>query len=177
MKTKIYYITGLLRWPLHLVIGCLLTSVNAARSQDPVPNDKSVPHMRAYALSSVPHMDGLIDDEWMLFEPASGFIQQLPDEGQPASERTEVRIGYTSEALYIGVICFDSNPEAIVSNQARRDGRLDDTDTIEILLDTFNDDQNGYVFSTTPAGNEYDGQVIHGGQAQQTGSPPRCAPA
>ena len=49
----------------------------------------------------------------MGFEPAANFVQQLPQEGQPATEPTEVRIGYTQEALYFAVICYDSTPSAI----------------------------------------------------------------
>lgn len=164
----------MLRRPFHFALGGLLVLAAAAQAQEPARSTGGVPRMRAFLLEKAPRIDGLIDDEWMSLEPASGFIQQLPDEGQLASERTEVRIGYTSKALYIGVICFDSNPGAIVSNQSRRDGLLLETDSIEILLDTYNDDQNGYIFATTPAGNEYDGQVIHGGQARRTGGPSRA---
>ena len=153
----------------HPVLGSLLIIAAGAQAQEPARSNQGVPRMRAYALEKAPRIDGLIDHEWMSLEPATGFIQQLPDEGQLASERTEVRIGYTSKALYIGIICFDSNPGGIVSNQSRRDGLLLESDSIEILLDTYNDDQNGYIFATTPAGNEYDGQVIHGGQARQRG--------
>ena len=174
MKIKPNRKAGLLRKPYHIALGCLLVVAAGLQAQEPTRTSGRVPRMRAYVLQNAPRIDGLIDDEWMSIEPASGFIQQLPDEGQPASERTEVRIGYTSKALYIGVICFDSNPGAIVSNQSRRDGLLLETDSIEILLDTYNDDQNGYIFATTPAGIEYDGQVIHGGQARQTGGPPRA---
>ena len=121
--------------------------------QEPPEND-GARTMRAHRLTEAPEIDGRVDEAWMRLEPATGFVQQLPNEGQPASERTEVRIGYTAEALYIAVICFDSAPASIVSNQARRDGLLEETDSFQILLDTYNDDQNGYVFSITPAGNE-----------------------
>ena len=107
-------------------------------------------------------------------EPATDYVQQLPDEGQPATERTEVRIGYTQDTLYVAVICFDSEPESIVSTQARRDGLLEETDSFEMLLDTYNDDQNGFIFATTPSGIEYDAQIVHGGQSRGTGGPVRA---
>jgi hypothetical protein len=69
--------------------------------------------------------------------------------------------------LYIGVICFDDEPENILVSQSRRDADLDDTDSIQILLDTFNDGQNAFVFGTNPFGIEYDGQVMAEGQAGQ----------
>ncbi len=110
----------------------------------------------------------------MRLEPAAKFVQQLPQEGQPATEPTEVRIGYTKDAIYFAVICFDSQPSAIVSTQGRRDGALEQTDAFQILLDTYNDDQNGYIFATTASGIEYDAQIVHGGQSRQIGGPPRA---
>ena len=130
--------------------------------------------MTAYRLDAAPRLDGFVDEEWMRMEPATDYVQQLPDEGQPATERTEVRIGYTQDTLYVAVICFDSEPESIVSTQARRDGLLEETDSFEMLLDTYNDDQNGYIFATTPSGIEYDAQIVHGGQSRGTGGPVRA---
>ena len=151
----------------------MLWNLTLSAGQEPSEND-GARTMQAYRLTEVPKIDGRVDEAWMDLEPATGFIQQLPDAGQPASERTEVRIGFTDKALYIAVICFDSDPTSIVSNQSRRDGLLEETDSFQILFDTYNDDQNGYVFSTTPAGNEYDGQIVHGGLARQAGGPSRA---
>jgi hypothetical protein len=52
------------------------------------------------------------------------------------------------------------SPNRIIVTQSRRDGDLNDTDSIQILLDTFNDGQNAFVFGTNPFAIEYDGQVI-----------------
>jgi len=129
--------------------------------------------VKAYKLGRPPVFDGRVDEDWMAFEPASGFIQQLPLEGQPASEQTEVRVGYTGDTLYFAVICYDSEPEKIVSTQGRRDGPLEETDAFEIVLDTYNDKQNGYIFATTAAGTEYDAQIVHAGQGRISGGSPR----
>ena len=132
------------------------------------------PSMRAYRVSEPPVMDGVVDASWMSMTPATGFIQQLPETGAPATERVEVRIGFDRDTLFVGVICFDSRPEAIVSTQARRDGVLSETDSFEVLLDTYDDDQNGYIFATTPGGIEFDAQIIRGGQSQAGGGPARA---
>jgi hypothetical protein len=109
---------------------------------------------------NVPVLDGVIDDAvWTDVVPYDTFTQQEPIEGAPATERTEVRLLLSRDTLYIGVICFDSDPAQIVFTQSRRDADLNDTDSIQIVLDTFNDNQNGFVFGTNPAGLEYDGQV------------------
>ena len=96
--------------------------------------------------------------------PISAFWQEQPDEGQPASERTEVRVMFTADTLYIGVILFDREPDGIIVSDARRDAPMDDTDSFQMIVDTYRDRQNGFVFGTNPAGIEYDGQVTNEGQ-------------
>ena len=124
--------------------------------------------MQAYRIAEPPKLDGLVTDTvWEQIPPAADFIQQEPNEGAPASERTEVRIGFDNDNLYIGIICFDRDPEHIVVTQNRRDGNLADTDSIQILLDTFHDRQNAFVFGTSPTGIEYDAQVSKAGQTDQ----------
>ena len=113
-----------------------------------------------------PIIDGRVDDGvWVAAQPFSDFIQQEPNEGEPATERTVVRFLLDGENLYIAVVCFDSEPGQIVVSESRRDADLGDTDSIRILLDTFNDGQNAFVFGTNPFGIEYDGQVMAEGQA------------
>ena len=64
--------------------------------------------MRLADADAPPAVDGLVDDEvWSRAEAASRFTQQQPDEGQPASERTEVRILHDRRNVYIGIVCFD----------------------------------------------------------------------
>lgn len=110
-------------------------------------------------------VDGVLDEpEWEQATSATTFWQQQPDEGQPASERTEVRILYTANTLYVGVLCHDRDPAGIVVSDARRDSSLTETDSFAMILDTYRDRQNGFVFGTNPAGIEYDGQVTNEGQ-------------
>ena len=113
-----------------------------------------------------PVLDGHVDEAiWTNTDPFSAFVQQEPNDGQPATERTEIRFLLDRQNLYIGVICFDAEPDNILVSQSRRDADLDDTDSIQILLDTFNDGQNAFVFGTNPFGIEYDGQVMGGQKA------------
>jgi len=112
-----------------------------------------------------PQVDGLVDDEaWSAAVPYSSFTQQEPNDGEAATERTEIKFLIDAQNLYIGIISFDSEPDKIIVSQSRRDADLSDTDSIEVLLDTFNDGQNAFVFGTNPFGIEYDGQVT--GEAQ-----------
>jgi hypothetical protein len=112
-----------------------------------------------------PKIDGLVtDDAWLAVEPYKDFTQQNPIEGAPASEQTEVRVLLGKTILYIGVIAFDSEPDKILVTESRRDGELTETDSVQIVIDTFNDNQNAFLFGTNPAGLEYDGQVAAEGQ-------------
>ena len=120
----------------------------------------------AVRVAEPPTLDGnvLDDPAWRARPVISGFWQEQPDEGQPASENTEVRIIFTRDTLYIGVVCFDRDPASIIVSDSRRDAGLDDTDSFQIIFDTYRDRQNGFVFGTNPAAIEYDGQVTNEGQ-------------
>ena len=114
-------------------------------------------------------IDGRVDEPaWSTAQPFTRFVQQEPDEGRAATERTEVRFLVDRRNLYIAVIADDSEPTRIVVSQSRRDADLNETDSIQILLDTFNDGQNAFIFGTNPFGIEYDGQVM--GEGQTSGS-------
>ena len=97
----------------------------------------------------------------------TGFTQRVPFDGQPASERTEVRVIFDDEALYVGVWAFDSQADAITYGERIRDYEVNQSDAIVFVLDTYNDDQNGFVFGTTPTGIEYDGQVANEGSRRR----------
>src|SRR5207249_3703603 len=144
-----------------LALGLWLNGIAwAQRSTIPQDREQARKRIRAQRISTPPVMDGLVREPvWRQIEPANGFIQQEPNEGSVATEQTEVRFGYDNRNVYIGIICFDSQPENIIVTQNRRDGSLTDTDSIQILLDTFHDGQNAFIFGTSPTGIEYDGQV------------------
>ena len=98
-------------------------------------------------------IDGILDEpQWELAEPIRDFVQQDPNTGEAGSELTEVRILYDDQFLYVGVWCFDSQgAEGVVVNDMTRDYTPFDTDVFAVVLDTFNDDRNGMLFSTNPA--------------------------
>ena len=123
------------------------------------------PAASASAITSAPVIDGRLDDDaWAEGQVLTGFVQREPTEGRPVSERTEVRVAYDEEALYIGAWLFDSDPTSLVFGQTLRDASLNESDAFVLVLDTYLDRQNGFVFGTTPAGIEYDGQVANEGQ-------------
>ena len=115
-----------------------------------------------------PILDGdvLNDAAWADAMSVSGFLQSTPNEGEPATERTEVRVIFTEDTVYFGVVCYDRDPASIIVSDSRRDSSMNDADSFQMVLDTFNDQQNGFVFGTTPAGQEYDGQVVNEGEGR-----------
>jgi hypothetical protein len=129
------------------------------------------PDAQASRITAPPVVDGrLHDDVWSDLRALEGFTQREPSEGRPVSQRTEVRVAYDSEALYIGAWLYDEQPSGIVVGQTLRDASLDDSDAFVVVLDTYLDRQNGFVFGTTPAGIEYDGQVAGEGVGGGAGS-------
>ncbi len=119
----------------------------------------------AAAAVEPPTIDGVVEDPiWSTAQVITDFVQAEPYEGEPATERTEVRLLYDETHLYLGVVCYDSDPDGIIVTDARRDSSLDDTDSFRVIFDTYLDRQNGFVFGTNPAGIEYDGQVTNEGE-------------
>ncbi|MEX2583190.1 MAG: DUF5916 domain-containing protein [Gemmatimonadota bacterium] len=118
-----------------------------------------------------PQIDGLLDDvAWRSATVIDEFIQQEPDEGAPASERTEIRILYDAEYLYIGVHAFDSDPAGVVATEMRRDSdRILEEDNIQFVFDTFMDSRSAYMFATNPLGAKLEQQVFEEGEGGRRG--------
>jgi len=142
-------------------------SAQSGRGQAPLPVAGTLPRpvARVVRVQAGPKLDGRLDDEvWSHAEVISGFVQHEPFDGTPATERTEVRILTDRDALYIGARLFDTDPGGIVHGEVRRDTDLKEQDSFAVILDTYLDRQNGFLFGTTPAGIEYDGQVTREGE-------------
>jgi Domain of unknown function (DUF5916) len=124
------------------------------------------PATQAVALQKAPEIDGEVQNDpvWQALTPFDGMTQLQPNSGRPATEKTDIRIGYTATTFYLSVVCHDAQPDALVVSDARRDAPLDNTDAFLFILDTYHDKQNGFIFGTNPVGVEYDAQVDNEGQ-------------
>ena len=149
-------------WFPLLVFFNLLAAGSVLRAQE-LMTQQVRPSTSAFALDTLPVIDGevLNDPGWDSVTPTGGFSQVRPNAGQPSSQMTEVFIGYSQEALYIGVVAYDDNPEGIVFADSRRDSPLIDTDSFQVIIDGLLDRQNGFIFGTTPTGLEYDAQIVN----------------
>ncbi|MCB0637473.1 MAG: carbohydrate binding family 9 domain-containing protein, partial [Lewinella sp.] len=132
----------------------------------PISSGDDRPVAVAVTLAERPTIDGEVinDPVWQGITPFGGFTQAQPNFGEPASEKTEIRIAYTDDVFYLSVVCHDAAPGALVVTDARRDASLDNTDAFLFILDTYKDNQNGFVFGTNALGVEYDAQVDNEGQ-------------
>ena len=140
---------------LLLIATVLLAGAPSAMAQQAAPDNggrRSVPAVRLGDAESIT-LDGRLDEAvWMRAAPAADFVQIDPNNGQPATERTEVRIVFNRDALYLGVTCFDSEPDGWIGWQLGRDGPLSSDDGFMWTIDTFLDGRTGYFFEMNPSG-------------------------
>ena len=110
--------------------------------------------VRAVRLETPLKIDGRLDEAvYESVEPITGFIQQEPREGEPATEKTEAWILFDDENLYIAARNWDSHPEREIANELRRDnGNILGNENVTFVIDTFHDGRNGYLFQTNPLG-------------------------
>ena len=124
---------------------------------------KGEPRRLAHATRVVdaPRIDGRLDDEvWQRAMPVEGFVQRDPKYWMPVTERTVVKIIYDKDKIYFGFACYDKNPDRIVANNMRRDGQLSSDDNIQLLIDPFNDNQNGVFFLVNALGARFGYAVV-----------------
>ncbi len=139
------------------LISTLLALACLAGAQDLVvrstAGEKSV---RISKIAAKIHVDGKLDEPvWETAAPISDFVQTDPNQGAPVSEKTEVRIFYDDANIYFGFRCYDSEPEKIVARLGAHDGRTN-SDSVNILIDTFRDSRTGYYFSINSRGIQFD---------------------
>jgi hypothetical protein len=128
---------------------------------DTVPQGPIRSKVHAARASADITLDGqLAEAGWAAAPPISGFIQREPDEGAPASESTEVRVLYDDDALYIGARLYDSKPDSIRAQLARRD-RITNSDRFLVFLDCYHDRRTGFYFGVNAAGTLYDGTLFN----------------
>jgi hypothetical protein len=144
---------------VSLLLGMTATVVSAQDGAGP---------RRLLALRLAPDeritIDGRLSEEpWTRAEAATGFRQEDPENGELATEQTEVRIVYDAKRLIIGVRCFDSDPTHLFGNQMQRDQTLDADDRFMLAIDTYSDGRSGYYFEINVAGAMGDGLVLPGG--------------
>ena len=124
--------------------------------------DRRLPAVRA---TQPIRIDGILDeDEWEGAPVASGFTQGNPNEGMRRPSRPKCGCSTTTSFLYVGAFAHDDEPDGIIVNDLSRDFSTRAGDIFGVLLDTFHDRRNGYMFETNPAGAKFDGQIFNEGR-------------
>ena len=110
-------------------------------------------------------IDGSLDEApWRRSPKIGELVQRIPRAGAMPTERTEVTLLHDKNNLYIGVMCYDSEPNRVLASQMARDAMLSPDDRLSIILDTFRDQSNAFYFSTNPNGALVDGLVFANGE-------------
>ncbi len=117
--------------------------------------------IRAVRIGEELVIDGRLDEPvYSRVEPISDFVMQEPQDNVPATEQTEVWIFFDDRNLYVSGRNWDSQPDRIIANEMRRDGRnISQNDNFTLTLDTFYDQRNGFFFQTNPLGALRDGLI------------------
>ena len=134
----------------------LCASARAQEVQGHAPHGR----LRAVRTAAPPTIDGRLTDEcWELAQPVRGLTQMDPDEGQPATEDTEIRVLFDDAALYVSARMFDKEPALVARRLSKRDDDAD-ADRISILIDPMHDHLTGAIFRVSAAGVQ-DDSVLH----------------
>ena len=128
------------------------------QSQLPVTAESSATGgrvLRGTQAPTAPRLDGLLDDPiWQTVPVATDFTQNYPQRGVPATRRTEARVVFVGDAVYVAMRAYDS-PDSILAPLARRDANIT-SDWMDVLFDSFHDRRTAFHFAVNPAGVKFD---------------------
>lgn len=138
-----------------------LGSLSSLKAQESTTKDTAsksakarVPTIQAVRLNSTSgiQLDGIFDEViWQQASVATGFTQRTPDDGNPATEKTEARVIYTDDALYVGIKAYDSAMDSVAATLFRKDGSAY-SDWVYVNIDSYNDNRTSFSFAVNPKG-------------------------
>jgi hypothetical protein len=129
-------------------------------SSDGGPKEAAPGVVTAVFVDEAPELDGRLDDAaWAGIVPITEFTQIWPEDGAPATERTEAYVAYDRSFLYFGFRFHDREPHLIRAKNLERGGRNDKDDHAYIALDTYRDGRNAYLFEMNAAGTQDDATI------------------
>ena len=144
------------------LLGLLLTIQTQTPAQAPA-GPTVTPSVSAVSAAQPPELDGRDDEPmWRQAQPITGFRQARPNEGADPAQRTEARVAYDAQNLYVFVRAFDTAPDSVVSLLSRRD-EMPASDYVIVMIDSYRDRRTGYQFGVNPAGVKMDQSMINDG--------------
>ncbi len=157
--TFIKYLFYLILCSITLMLLLSMTDSPCAEEAEGIHPQRTITAVRINP--ETPRIDGILDDEvWQHAPVSSDFLQKDPDEGKPATEETTVQIVYDDEALYIGIMCYDSEPDKVIARLTRRDQWVE-ADHVSVDIDAHHDHQTANWFMVNAAGVKGDGQIYN----------------
>ena len=147
--------------PKYIALIFVIIVFESIYAQEIVPDQLRLKEIYATRIQTPPVLDGVLDDEaWENVLPESEFLQFKPYNLELPAEKTEVRIVYDNDYIYVAVNCLTSHPEKIVGRLGRRDSWSEvlgpKSDWAVVAFDSNNDDRTGYHFFVNPAGSRMD---------------------
>ena len=144
---------------------CFMPRLGAAQAS-PSSVDPGRPVVRAVRATGPIRIDGRLDEAaWAAAEPVTSFTQVDPEEGKPVSERTEARILFDHEAIYVGMRLYDR--QRPTARLGRRDMDLLDSDWVGVVFDSYHDHRTAFSFDVNPAGVQRDETKSMGADGQE----------
>jgi len=108
-------------------------------------------------------IDGILnEDTWASAATSQGFVQNEPDEGKPATQKTTIQVAYDDHSIYIAMIAHEPDPTQITSFLTRRDSESP-CDWLGVIIDSYNDKRTAFGFAVNPSGVKMDGQMDNSG--------------
>ena len=145
-----------------IALSLALASLSATSQSNTLPSASgglAVQASRIGATAIV--LDGVLSEAgWSTASPVTDFTQREPNEGAAATERTEVRVLYDDDALYVGARLYDRSPDSVMAQLARRD-RIVSADRFIVFLDSYHDRRTGFFFGINAGGTLYDGTLYN----------------
>jgi hypothetical protein len=147
-------------------LAAVLAALLLASATTPAAGQTSSPDkLKAMRVETPIKLDGVLDEEaWTKAQHISNFTQRELTENAPATERTEVAVVFNGKDMYIGVWCFDSQPDQIVAQKMKWDFDYGTDDNFEVVIDTYGDRRNAYFFAVNPNASQADSLIRDNGR-------------
>lgn len=146
---------------IYIGLTCLLTGSVI------LGQEHNRPSIAAFPATGHIRVDGSMDEtDWSRADSITALGMVEPEEKAEPSFPTHIRVLITAKDIYLGITCFDPEPDDIVAFSKARDSELEDEDYIKVVLDTYQDGRNGYIFAVNPFGARYDALVSNNGESE-----------
>ena len=146
----------------------ILAIVLPCATAQQLPDSGPTRSAKVTRVTSTIAVDGSLDEApWRRAPTIGELVQRIPRAGTKPTMRTDVRLLYDQNNLYVGVMCYDPEPDRVLASEMQRDAQMRADDRVSIILDTFGDQSNAFYFSTNPNGALVDGLVFANGETNE----------